>query len=368
MPQDTKQERTMSATGPAQTLGLDVGDQYTAVCVLDAAGTRVETARIRTTRPALEGRLRAAPRSRVVLETGTHSPWVSRLAAACGHEVIVANARRLRLISENVSKSDDVDAETLARVGRLDPALLAPVQHRTAETQADLAVLRARDALVRVRTLLVNHVRGAVKAVGGRVPACSAPSFAGRAAEVIPPTLVPALTPLLAQIEALTKGIRQYDAAIAALAATRYPATRQLRQVGGVGPLTALCYVLVIEDPARFAKSRTVGAYLGLRPRQDQSGASARQLRITKTGDSLLRRLLVGSAQYILGPFGADCDLRRWGLALAARGGKNAKKRAVVAVARKLAVLLHALWQTRASHEPLHQRPGMPREPRQAMA
>jgi transposase len=314
-----------------------------------------ETGRVRTTPAAIAQRLRGIPRGRVVLETGTHSAWLSRVAHACGPEVVVANARRVRLISANPSKSDDVDAETLARVGRLDPTLLAPVQLRTADTQATLAVLRARDALVRTRTLLINHVRGAVKTLGARLPACSAPSFARRVGPALPAPLAPALTPLIGQIQQLTRQITAYDHAIEDLATQHYPVTAQLRGVRGVGALTALCYVLVIEDPARFPSSRAVGAYLGLRPRRAQSRTADPQLHITKTGDGLLRRLLVNSAQYLLGPLGEDCDLRRWGLALAARGGKAAKNRAVVAVARKLAVLLHHLWTTGARYAPLYQ-------------
>jgi transposase len=332
---------------------LDVSDRYTYVCILNAAGEVVDEGRVGTTPEALRRRFGGLAPMRIVLETGTHSPWISRLLAECGHDVLVANARRLPLIAQNDSKSDRVDAETLARIGRLDPALLAPIQHRGAATQTDLALIRARDALVRARTQLVNHVRGAVKAVGGRLPRCSTQTFPRHVDEAIPAALRPALAPVLTIIEAVSGELRGYDRQVEQLATTRYPETTRLRQVPGVGALTALSYVLTLEDPARFATSRAVGSYLGLRPKQHDSGASAPALRITKTGDALLRRLLVGSAHYILGPFGADTDLRRWGTTLAARGGKNAKKRAVVAVARKLAVLLHRLWVTGATYEPL---------------
>ena len=217
-------------------------------------------------------------------------------------------------------------------------------------------LLRAREALVRTRTVLVNHVRGAVKAVGGgRLPACSTASFARLAAPAIPDALRPALASVLETIATLSTTITAYDRRIEQMAASRYPVTAQLRQVAGVGPLTALCYVLTLEDPARFRSSRVVGSYLGLRPRRGDSGQRITQLGITKAGDGQLRRLLVSSAQYILGPFGPDADLRRWGESLAARGGKNAKKRAVVAVARKLAVLLHRLWATGLVYEPLYE-------------
>lgn len=306
-----------------------------------------------TTAEALRRRFGGLPRMRLVLETGGHSPWISRLLEDGGHEVLVANARRVRLIAESDSKSDRTDAETLARLGRLDPALLRPIRHRSADAQLDLALIRARDALVQARTQLVNHVRGAVKAVGGRLPKCSTESFPKRVPEAIPAALRPALTPLLDVIATITTEVRGYDHQVDAIATTRYPETAALRQVTGVGALTALSYVLTLEDPTRFPTSRAVGSYLGLRPKQRDSGERAPALRITKAGDAFLRRLLVGSAHYILGPFGPDTDLRRWGLTLAARGGKNAKKRAVVAVARKLAVLLHRLWVTGDVYEPL---------------
>jgi transposase len=172
--------------------------------------------------------------------------------------------------------------------------------------------------------------------------------------EHLPEELVPALGPLLETIGELTGRIREYECKLEEIATEHYPQTEALRQVGGVGTLTALSFVLVLEDPSRFKKSRAVGAYLGLVPGEDQSGDSDPQQRISKEGDEMLRRLLVGSAQYILGPFAPDSDLRRHGLKIAERGGKNAKKRAVVAVARKLSVLLHHLWVAGELYEPLY--------------
>jgi transposase len=335
------------------TLGLDLGDRTSSYCQLDAAGRVTARGKLSTTPAALEPFAADLAAVRVVLEVGTHSPWVSRLFAAAGHDVIVANPRRVRLISAAVRKSDRLDAEALARLGRLDPALLAPIQHRGADAQADLALLRSRDALVRTRTLLVNHVRGSVKALGARLPASSARSFGRSVRPRLPAALAPALTPLLDALDAVNTQIAATDRTIAQVAETRYPETRRLRQIAGVGPITALCFVLTLEDPARFPQSRGVGAYLGLCPRERQSGDRAPQLRISKAGDAMLRRLLVTSAHYILGPFGSDTALRRWGLRLAERGGANAKKRAVVAVARKLATLLHHLWVTDEVYQPL---------------
>jgi transposase len=256
-------------------------------------------------------------------------------------------------IHKNKRKNDKVDARTLARLVRADPELLYPIRHRGAEARQDLVLLRARDALVAVRTKLINCVRGQVKSVGGRLRKCSAESFHNLGEESLPESVRGALLPLVVQIGEMTASIRKYDAEVRRLTEQKYPETGALQQVKGVGPVTSLAYVLTLENPERFRKSRDVGAYLGLVPKQDDSGESSKQLRITKTGDKMLRRLLVGSAQYILGPFGEECDLRRFGLKLAARGGKNAKRRAVVAVARKLAVLLHRLWLTGEKYEPL---------------
>jgi transposase len=336
------------------TAGLDIGDKYSYLCLIDTqSGEMVEEGRLRTTPEALRRRFASERPLRLALETGTHSPWVSRLLEECGHEVLVANARKTRLIYANKRKTDEVDAENLARLARADPKLLYPLKHRGKDSQAHLALIRSREALVGSRTQLVNHVRGAVKSFGGRLPKCPARTFHKRASEHIPEALRPALEPILEQIASLTERIRQYDRKLETICQEHYPQTQLLRQVEGIGPLTALTFVLTLEDPHRFEKSRSVGAYLGLVPATEKSGESDPQKRISKEGDEMLRKLLVGSAHYILGPFGSDSDLRRHGQKIAARGGKNAKKRAAVAVARKLCVLLHRLWVTRELYDPL---------------
>jgi transposase len=292
--------------------------------------------------------------TRIVIEAGTHSPWISRQLEKYGHEVVVANARKVRLIYDGDYKNDRLDARMLARLGRVDVNLLAPIRHRRAEAQADLALVRSREALVAARVKLINVARGIVKAIGGRLPKTTTAAFAGKIADFIPPELKHALGPLLKSIRSLTEQIARYDELIARLADKKYPETRLLQQVNGIGPLISLTYVLTVDDPSRFANSRAVGCYLGLSPRQRESGNSSPQLGITKAGNGHLRWLLIQAAQYTLGPFGPDSRLRRWGLELASRGGKRAKKRAVVAVARKLAVLLHRLWVTAEVYEPLH--------------
>ena len=343
---------------PKTTAGVDLGDKYSYLCLIDTeSGEVIEEGRLRTTPEAFERRFASEQPLRVAIEAGTHSPWASRVLEGCGHEVLVANARKLRLIYSNKRKTDEVDAENLARLARVDPKLLYPLRHRGEESQAHMALIRSRDALVSSRTQLVNHVRGAVKSFGGRLPKCPARSFHKRAKEHIPEALLAALAPVLEQIGSLTERIRDYDRRLETIAKEHYPETELLRQVEGVGPLTALTFVLTVDDPYRFEKSRSVGAYLGLVPARDRSGERDPQKRISKEGDEMLRRLLVGSAHYILGPFGSDSDLRRHGGKIASRGGKNAKKRAVVAVARKLAVLLHSLWISGELYEPLRNAP-----------
>ena len=335
------------------TIGIDLGNRYSNFAVLDEAGELVEEGRLRSTPAVFHQQFAGRPQSRIAIEVGTHSPWVDRILRVAGHEVLVANPRKLRFNFKGETKNDRVDAEQLARVARLDPKLLAPIQHRKHQARIDLAVLRARDGLVRARTQLVNQVRGLVKPFGIRIGRCSTRVFGNRAVRQIPKDLRPSIVPLLRTIDTLAQTIRKYDKRIEKMAKDDYAEIECLRQVDGVGSITAMTFVLTLEDPHRFRTSRAVGAYLGLRPRQRQSGSSDPELRISKAGDRDVRKLLVQSAQYILGPFGKDCDLRRKGLAMAARGNKVAKRKAVVALARKLAVLLHRLWLTGEVYEPL---------------
>ena len=338
------------------TIGLDLGDRSSWYCVLDESGSIVLEQKVSTTSKALKEVFGGMPRSRMALETGMHSPWVSRLLSELGHEVIVAHARNVRLIGESRRKDDRLDAQTLARLARIDPQLLSPVKHRSAKAQADLTVIRARAGLVRARTALVNTARGLAKSYGERLRGCNVRNMNPEKAEGLSPELQAALTPLLAGLESLSEQIREYNERIEQLAQSSYPQVALLKQVKGVGTLIALTFLLTLEDPHRFRKSRDVGCYLGLQPGRRNSGQSEPQMHISKEGDPYLRTLLVQGAQHILGPFGIDCDLRRWGLKLAERGGKSGKKRAIIATARKLAVLLHHLWVSGEAYEPLHNR------------
>jgi transposase len=336
------------------TVGMDMGDKNHSVCVLDAEGEVQTRTSVTNTVKAIEKYFGKLAPCRIALEAGTHSGWISRILEGMGHEVLVGNPRKLRVIWDSDEKDDERDAEMLARIARFDPHLLYPIRHRSQAAHADLAVIKARDMLVKTRSMLVAHARGAVKSIGQRISSCSTEVFHVRLLEDLPAELRPALEPLGKSIEELTIRIRHYDRLVERLGREKYPQTERVRAISGVGPVTALAFVLTLEESSRFAKSREVGPYLGLVPKRDQSGQTDKQLRITKAGDAYLRRLLVGSAQYILGPFGPDCDLKRFGLKLAARGGKNAKRRAVVAVARKLAVLMHRLWTSGQTYDPLH--------------
>ena len=334
-------------------VGLDVGDRQSHYCVLDLAGGVVAEGALKTTEAALRVLFEGKGRMRIALEAGTHSPWISRLLIALSHEVLVANPRKLRLIAESDAKHDRADARLLARLAQVGPALLSPIHTRSAQTQIDLAVIRAREVAVQTRTKMVNAVRGMVKSTGHRLPASPTLTFARKATEACPEALRPALLPLIRLVETLTADIAAYDRLVVEKARA-YPETQAIQTIHGVGALTAVAFVLVLNnDRSRFTRSRDVGCYLGLKPKQRDSGMRSPQLGITKAGDPLIRRLATQSAQYILGPFGRDSALRRWGLSLASRGGKNAKKRAVVAVARKLVVLMHRIWITQKAYDPM---------------
>jgi transposase len=339
--------------GKKLTVGLDLGDRWSFYCFMDEAGLVILEHKLPTTPEAMKQTFGKISRSLIALETGTHSPWVSRLLTELGHEVIVAHAQKVQLITRSNRKDDRHDARTLARLARVDPELLGPVRHRSVQAQLHLTVIRARAELVSARTAMVNAARGLVKSYGQRLPKCGTYQVSRELATALSAELRDVLEPLLQAIESLNERIQEYDERMEKIAKEVYPQVSLLKQVKGVGTQIALTYVLTIEDPYRFAKSREVGCFLGLRPGRRNSGESEPQKGISKEGDRYLRTMMVQGAHYILGPFGADSDLRRWGLKLAERGGKNAKKRAVVAVARKLAVLLHRLWVGGEVYEPL---------------
>jgi len=341
-----------SSSRVEMTIGIDLGDVWSHYCTLNEKGEVVDRGRFRTTPTGVERWFTDLPSARIAMEAGTHSIWISQQLQEMGHEVIVANVRELRAISHSDRKSDQVDAEKLARFARLDPKILRPIAHRTIAQQEALTLIRARNLIVRLRTGAVNAVRGLEKPCGYRLPASSTLCFAMHA--VLPAGLVQALGPVLEQIADMTVKIKAYDRAIKKQTETEYPETKALIKVYGVGQLTALTYVLTLGSKERFQRSRDVGCYLGLRPRRSQSGERDPQLGITKAGNVYLRSLLVECANHVLGRHGKDSSPRDWGLHLASRGGKQSRNRAIVAVARKLAVLLHRIWVTQEPYVPFY--------------
>lgn len=333
------------------TVGIDLGDKTSRYCILDEAGEVVSEDQLPTTKAGFDSLFAKMPASRIALEVGTHSPWVSRQLGQMGHEVIVANSYKVKLITQSVRKNDRIDARQLARLARVDPKLLSPIRHRGEQGQRDLAVIRARAELIEARTRLVNSARGLVKPMGERLKQCDADQVRAGLGEGLSESSKAVVRPLLEAAEGISEQIHKYDEQIKEMV-KRYPEVELLQPVYGVGPLIAMTMVLTLEDPQRFAHSRDVGPYLGLTPKQRDSGDSQPELGISKAGDGLMRSLLVQGAHCILRKGAPDSDLRAFGLAKMGTGGKRAKKRAIVAVARKLAVLLHHLWATGEVYDP----------------
>ena len=326
-------------------VGIDLGDKKSRVCTLDERGEIVLQEWVVTTPEAFFKRFHGETKMDIAMEVGAHSRWSSDLLRRCGHHVVVADPRQLGLITNNNAKSDKRDARTLAQLLRADPRLLSPIQHRGEKLHMDLTVIRMRDNLIETRTRLVTSVRGVVKATGGRLPSGETSSFPQQVGDLIPEPLRPAVAPVLEVIDRLNEATYEYNCLLEHWAGTRYEDSSRWTQIKGVGTLTALMFLLTVGDKERFSRTRDIGPYLGLRPRLGQSGDNEPQLRITKAGDGLLRKTLVECAPYMVGPFGQDSDWRRWGLKMieAGNGSKRARQRAVVGVARRLAVLLMSL-------------------------
>ena len=340
-------------TSTTMTVGIDISDRHSHLCFLDESGEVMRRMKVPTTEIGFRKAFEGEKPKLVALEASTHSPWISRLLSELAHEVLVANPRQLKLISESHTKNDANDAELLARMARADKKLLRPVHHRSREAQLELAIIQVRKNLVATRSKLINAMRGLAKSQGERIRTCSTAKFYEAATASLSPGLLAQLQPLLETVSQVSQRIEEQNQKIEALV-EKHPVAQKLTAIHGVGPVTSTSFVLTLDDERRFSSSRKVGAFIGLCPRQDQSGKLEKQLGITKAGDAELRVLLVNCAQGILRKGAPDSDLKRWGLKLASRGGKNAKKRAAVAVARKLAVLMHRLWVTGATYEPLY--------------
>ena len=334
-------------------IGMDMGDKNHKAVGLSEDGEIIDRSEVLCTPEDVREYLERHPGALLAIETGTHCRWVSKLGLELGHEVLVGNARKLRMIWDSSRKNDWRDAEMLAKVARADRSLLSPVRLRGEGDQELMRMVKSRDLLVKTRTGIVNQIRGFCKSEGFRLPKRSAASFARLEGDV-PPAVREVAKPLFAVLKELAQKIGLYDTMIAdAVKRLHGEEAALLDPIAGVGPVTAAAFLAAIGDVATFGSARDAGPYFGLVPRQDQSGQTDRQLRISKEGNEVVRRLLVTAANYIMGPFGKDCDLRRHGMRIAERGGKNAKKRAKVAVARKLAVLMLAILKSRTAYRPL---------------
>jgi len=336
------------------TIGIDLGDRKHAICIIDQNGDVIHESMLSNTREDIARFLKNYPESLIAMEVGMHSPWLSRFLKSLGYRVIVANPRKLRAIYENPRKSDKKDALMLAKLARADESLLSPIEHRSEKAQRDLLQIKLRDNLVRQRVNIISSVRFILKSLGIKTKSPKTSYFTKhlrREIEEDYPEILVLVEPSLLVIDQITEQVKELDKAIETLAAEQYPETQLISQITGVGALTSLTFVLTIEDPKRFKRGRDVGSYLGLVPKRDQSGETDKELRISKAGDRYLRTLLVNAAHYVLGPFGPDCELKRHGLKLAERGGSRAKKKAVIAIARKLSVLMLTLWKNQSVYE-----------------
>ena len=340
------------------TIGIDLGDRKHAICVLDRDGNAILECFINNDRDDIESFFHEYPKALVAMEVGMHSPWLSRFIEELGHRVLVANARKLRAIYENPRKSDKKDALMLAKLARADESLLSPIEHRSERSQQDLLQIKLRDNLVRQRVNIISSVRFTLKSLGIKTRSPKTAYFTRHLRKQLEETnsgTLALVEPSLRVIDEITNQVKELDKSIETMAKERYPETQFLSQITGVGALTSLTFVLTVEDPNRFKRIRDVGSYLGLVPRRDQSGEVDKELRISKSGDRYLRTLLVNAAHYVLGPFGPGCELKRHGLKLSERGGARAKKKAVIAIARKLSVLMLTLWKNESDYEVEHQ-------------
>jgi len=328
--------------------GMDLHQWHTDVCVLGDDGVVQERARFLTNRERLERFFRGRKPMRVVMEAGGSSPWVARLVESCGHEVLVCNPRNVRVIAESTLKTDERDAETLARLARLDEGVLGSVRPRSEEAQQLRNELKVRGALVETRTKLINTTRGILRAMGYVVHGGSSRKFTGRVRQMeLPDELARTVMPLLSQIDSVSEEIGRCEEKLQERV-KEMPEVRLLEEIPGVGPIVALYFVASVDDPDRYLSPRNVASFFGLRPVMRSSGKRSYYGRITRHGDPEMRRLLIQAAHALMRS-NTRCRLQDWARDLEARKGKA---KAMVALARKLAVLMVRLWRAGEVFEP----------------
>jgi transposase len=336
---------------PAHTIGIDLGDKSHHFSIVNAKGTIETRGTLPNQREVIAGFCAKWKGARTIIECGAQSPWISHFLSEQGMEVVVANPRRVKLISAGNTKSDRKDADLLARLGRADIQLLSPITHRSMNSQEDLCYVRVRDSLVQERVAMSNSIRGHLKALGYTPPSACTETIANHCRAQLKGTALRLVSPLCKVLDTLNAQIKVLDKKINAML-TQYPEAGRLAEVYGIGPITAVSFVLTIDDPHRFGRNRDLGPFLGMVPKKDQSGAVDKKLGITKAGDKLLRRLLVGSAQCILKEGAPESDLKDLGQRMIANGRESKKKQAVIAVARRLGILLLSLWKSGQPYDP----------------
>lgn len=335
-------------------IGLDLGDKHINFAEITGDGEVVE-GRVPTSRAALRRWFGQRSPCRFALEVGSQSRWVAEELNAQGHEVLVLDPRRLKLITGTLYKNDRRDATRLATAARQWAELLPIVPPRKLAEQYALTLVRARAAAVESRTKVINTIRGLLKPYGERISKEGrSPAFVAMARAELPGELLSLIEPLLRALDQLNAVVADYDKQVDQKSAEQFPEVEHLRTIYGVGPVTSLYFVALVGDPHRFSDSRSIGPYFGLVRRQDDSGDRVSELGITKAGDPLMRALLTNCAAHILGPFGKDSDLRRWGLAKLGGNSRRERNRTRVALARKLAVLMLSMWKSGEGYEPFH--------------
>jgi transposase len=326
-------------------IGIDIGDKINTVCVLNNDGEIIQECEVENTGQEMHDFFIEYPNARVAIEACSHSLWLHDLLVRLGCQVFVGNPRKLRIISSSSRKNDKNDSRLLARLVRSDLDLLYPIVVRDILTQQDMVIIKTRTMLIKTRGDLVRHIRGIIKPFGLKLPKdVTTDNFHDKVKEHLSKELLPILKHTIKSIKDLSIQIKNLDKKIDSLINKKYPEAMLLQTIDGIGPITALTFILIMGDPKRFEKSRDVGAYFGLVPRQDQSCTIDKSLPITKEGDSCMRSLLVNCSHHILGRYGKDTQIRRHGLKVMGQDeNKIRKKKAVIAVARKLSVLMHSM-------------------------
>lgn len=344
--------RPSSADERSIVVGIDIGERHLNLCEIDLDDV-VSEARLVNSAKKLREHFEGRSKRRIAVEAGAHTRWIAELLRELGHEVLVLDPRRTKLISGSLYKDDRIDAQTLAMLARDAPTLLKTIPVRPLESQIVLTLIRARAGAVQGRTRIINAVRGLLKPYGFKTSKDSrGPGFTAHLRETLDPTLLRLVDSLLVLIDTFNAQIKRYDEDVELVLPRFAPDAIHVTEINGVGALTVLYFVALIGDCQRFVKARDIGPYLGLCRRRQDSGDYRSELGITKAGDNLMRALLANCASYILGPFGKDSDIRRWGLKRMGGGSRAEKKKAKVAVARKLAVLILTLWKTGRPYTP----------------